>query len=62
MRKELTGAVQAILGKRSFLVRYHDGCKNNLSSNKLTVVAAYEILVEEAPLVSMIPVIPQDKK
>ena len=61
MRKELTGAIQAILGKRRFLVRFHDGCENNMSSNKLTVVAAHEILVEEAPLVSTIPVIPKDK-
>ena len=26
MRKELTGVVQAILGERKFLVRFHDGC------------------------------------
>ena len=60
MRKELTGVVQAISGKRRFLVSFHDGCKNNLSSNQLTVVAAHEILVEEAPLVSTIPEIPED--
>ena len=61
MRKELTGVVQAISGKRRFLVRFHDGCEKNLSSNQLTIVAAHEILVEEAPLVSTIPVIPEDK-
>ena len=61
MRKDLTGVVQAILGKRKFLVRFHDGCEKNLSLNQLTVVAAHEILVEEAPLVSTIPVIPEDK-
>ena len=55
----MTGVVQAILGKRRFLVRFHDGCENNLSSNQLTVVAAHEILVEEAPLVSTIPEIPE---
>ena len=60
MRKELTGVVQAISGKRKFLVRFHDGCENNLSSNQLTVVEAHEILVEEAPLVSTIPEIPED--
>ena len=60
MRKELTGVVQAISGERSFLVRFHDGCENNLSSNQLTAVAAHEILVEEAPLVSKIPEIPED--
>ena len=41
-------------------MRFHDECENNLSSNKLTVVAAHEILVEESPLVSKIPEIPED--
>ena len=35
--------------------------RKNLSSIQLTVVAVHEILVEEAPLVSTIPVIPEDK-
>ena len=60
IRKELTGVVQAISRKRRFLVRFHDGCEKNLSSNQLTDVAAHEILVEEAPLVSTIPEIPKD--
>ena len=60
MRKELTGVVQDILGKRRFLVRFHDGCEKNLSSYQLTVVTAHEILVEEAPLVSTIPEIPEN--
>ena len=60
MRKELTGAVQVVSGKRGFLVRFHDGCEKNLSLNQLTVVVAHEILVEEAPLVSTIPEIPED--
>ena len=58
MSMELTGVVKAILGKRKFLVRFHDGCEKNLSSYQLTVVTPHEILVEEAPLVSTIPVIP----
>ena len=41
MSKELTGVVQAISGKRRFLVRFHDGCEKNLSSNKLTVGTAH---------------------
>ena len=49
MRKELTGVVQGVSGRRRFLVRFQNGCKKNLSSNQLTVVAAHEILVEEAP-------------
>ena len=60
MSKELTGLVQSISGKRRFLVRFHDGCEKNLSSNQLTIVAAHEILVEEAPLVSTITEIPED--
>ena len=61
MMKELTGVVQAISGKRKFLVRFHDGWEKNLSSNQLTIMAAHEILVEEEPLVSTIPVILEDK-
>ena len=57
----MTGVVQAILVKMMFLVRFHDGCENNLSSNQLTIVTPHEILVEEAPLMSTIPVIPEDK-
>ena len=62
MRKELNGVAQDISGKRKLLVRFYDGCENNLSSNQLSVVAAHEILVEEAPLLSTIPVIQIDKK
>ena len=60
VRKELTGVVQGISGRRRFLVRFQNGCKKNLSSNQLTVVIEYEILVEEAPEVSTIPEIPED--
>ena len=41
-------------------MRFQNGCENNLSSDQLTVVTAYEILVEEAPEVSKIPEIPED--
>ena len=60
MRKELTGVVQGVSGRRRFLVRFHNGCKKNLSSNQLTSVTAHKILVEEAPEVSTIPEIPED--
>ena len=33
MRKEVTGVVQDISGERKLLVRFHDGCEKNLSSN-----------------------------
>ena len=52
--------VQGVSGRRRVLVRFHNGCKKNLSSNQLTVVTAHEILVEEAPEVSTIPEIPED--
>ena len=29
-RKELTGVVQGISGKKRLLVRFHNGCENNL--------------------------------
>ena len=61
MRKELNGVVQGVLGRRRFLVRFHHGCKNNMSSNKLTVVILEKIPVEEEPEVSTIPEIPEDQ-
>ena len=60
MRKDFTGVVQGVSSRRRFLVRFHNGCKKNMSSNQLTVVTAHEILVEEAPEVSTIPEIPED--
>ena len=59
MRKELTGVVQGVSGRRRLLLRFQNGCENNLSLNQLTVVTAHEILVEEAPEVSTIPEIPE---
>ena len=60
MRKELTGLVQGVSGRRRFLVMFQNGCKKNLPSNQLTVVTAHEILVKEAPKVSTITEIPED--
>ena len=40
MRKDLTGVVQGVSGRRRFLVRFRNGCKNNLSLNQLTIVIA----------------------
>ena len=37
MRKELTGVVKGVSGRRMFLARFHNGCKNNLSRWGLTV-------------------------
>ena len=60
MRKELTSVVQGVSGRRRFLVRFQNGCENNLSSNQLTVVIADNILVEEEPEVSTIPEITEN--
>ena len=60
VRKGLNGVVQGVLGRRRLLVRFHNGCEKNLSSNQLTVVIAHKILVEEEPEVSTIPEIPED--
>ena len=61
MRKESTGVVQDISGKRRFLVRFHDGCENNLSSNQLTIVIVEKILEEKEPEVFMNTEIPEEK-
>ena len=42
-------------------MRFQNGCKNNLSSNQLTVVIVEKIPVEEEPEVSTIPEIPEDQ-
>ena len=43
----MTVVVQGVSGSRRFLVRFQNGCENNLSSNQLTVVIVEKILVEE---------------
>ena len=55
IRKELTGVVQGVSGRRIFLVRFQNGCKKNLSLNKLTIGIVEKIPVEEEPEVSTIP-------
>ena len=42
-RKDLTGLLQGILGKKRFLVRFQYGCEQNLSSNQLTIVIVKKI-------------------
>ena len=61
MRKELIDVVQVVLVRRRLLVRFQNGCEKNLSSNQLTIVIVDKILVEEEPLVSTIPEIPEDQ-
>ena len=61
IKKELTCVVQCVLWRRRFLVRFQNGCENNLSSNQLTVVIVEKIQVEEDPEVVTIPEIPEDQ-
>ena len=61
MSKDLTGVVQGFSGRRRFLVSFQNGCGNNLSSDQLTVVIVDKLPVEEEPLVSTIPEIPEDQ-
>ena len=49
MRKELTGVVQGVSGRRRFLLRFKDRYENNQSSNQLTVVIVEKIPEEKEP-------------
>ena len=61
MRKELTGVVQGVSGRRRFLVRFQNGCENNLFSNQLTAVIVEKIPEEKEPEVSEIAEIPEEQ-
>ena len=56
-RKELTGVVQGVLGRR----RFENRCEKNLSSNQLTVVIVENILKEKEPEVSKTAEIPEEQ-
>ena len=60
-RKELTGVVQGVLGRRMLLMRFQNGCEKNLSSNQLTVVIVEKILEEKEPEDSKIAEIPEEQ-
>ena len=60
-RKELTGMVQGISGKKRFLVRFQYGCKNNLSLNQLTILIVEKIPEEKEPGIFTNPEIPEEK-
>ena len=61
MSKELTDVVQGVLRRRRFLVRFQNGCQNNMSSNQLTVVIVEKIPEEKEPKVSEISEILEEK-
>ena len=61
MRKYLTGVVQGVLCNKRFLMRFQDRCKNNFSSNQLTIVILEKTLEEKEPEVSEIAEISEGK-
>ena len=61
MRKRLAGVVQVVSGKNMFLVRFHNGCENNLYSNQLTIMIVDKIPEEKEPEVFAIPDIPEEQ-
>ena len=61
LRKDLTGVVQGVSGKKSFLVRFQDGCEKDRTSNQLTAVIVEKIPIEEEPNVPTIPDITSEK-
>ena len=61
MRKELTGVVQGVSGRRRFFVMFQNGCENYLSSNQLTVVVVEKIAEEKEPEVSEIAEIQEEQ-
>ena len=57
----MTGLVQGFLGRSIFLMRFQNGCENNLSLNQLTVVIVEKIPEEREPEVSEIAEIPEEQ-
>ena len=45
LRKELTGVVQGVYGKKRFLMRFQYGCKKDLTSNQLDILILEKIPV-----------------
>ena len=57
----MTGVVKFVSGNKRFLVRFQNGCKNNLSLNQRTAVIAEKIPEEKEPEVSDISEIPEEQ-
>ena len=61
MRKDLTGVVQEVSGKKKFLVMFQDWCEKNMSLNQLTILIVEKIPEEKEPEVSEIDDIPEEQ-
>ena len=46
-RKDFTGVVQGVSGKKRFLVRFHNVFENDITSNQPTIVVVEKIPVTE---------------
>ena len=57
LRKDITGVVQEVVGKRIYLVIFQDGLEKEMSSNHLTIVVVRSEVEEEIEVreVEMIP-------
>ena len=53
--------VQGVSGKKRLLASFQDRCKNNISSNQLTIVIVEKIPEEKEPEVFEIPDIPEEQ-
>ena len=60
-RKELTGVVKGVSGKNRLLVKFQDGCENNLSYNQLTILIVENIPEEKEPEVFEITETPEEQ-
>ena len=60
LRKEFTGVVDGISGKKRFLVRFQYGCEKYLTSNQLTVVIVEKSTMTEETDVLRISEKPND--
>ena len=60
MSEKLTGVVQGVSGKKRFLVRFQDGCENDMTSNQLTILIVENSPVEKELEVPTITEIPDD--
>ena len=60
LRKDLTGVVPGVSGKRRFLARFQYWREKDLTLNQLTVMTVYKIPVDEEPMVPTISGIPDE--
>ena len=62
LRKEMTGVVQEVVGKRRYLIRFQDGLEKDMSSNHITIMVVRSEVEEEIKVraVDIIPEVRED--